>query len=343
MDGSTSKSNPKSGRSSTGKYAESWRDWPPTAKQALLKRGTDSLLASDRLIHWTLAHRRVGGREFDFVGHEYLKDVYRDESPLVVIRKGAQLGASELAISRALWFACIVGGTVVYFFPSDHDVGEFSRDRFAPAVQDSPYLRSLIRETDTVGLKQIGKGSIYFRGMRSPTRMKSVPGDFIIFDEVDEMRPLNIELARKRLGHSRFGWELMISTPNLPGYGIDAAFVDTDQRHWLLKCEACRQWWCLEDQFLEHHGSPSDPRSEICFIKGPAGAETLVCLHCGKPLDPARGTWVPKYDRPAHGYHLSKLFSVILSEREKKHHNWKPIPAETKWLIIVISNFCCIA
>lgn len=283
-------------------------------------------------MHWTIANRQIGGREFDFRGHEYLRDIYADESPFIVIRKAAQMGASEYAVSRALWFACTRGGTVVYFFPSDHDVGEFSRDRFAPAVKDSPYLSGLMRETDTVGLKQIGSGSIYFRGMRSPTRMKSVPGDFLVFDEVDEMKPASIELARKRLGHSAWGWELMISTPTLPDYGIDAAFLDTDQRHWLLRCTSCREWWCLEDQFLTNHGSPSDGRSEICFIKGPAGAETLVCLRCGRPLDPARGEWVAKYERPSRGYHLSKFFSVILSERERKQGaKTKPAALLAEW------------
>ncbi|MHB8868424.1 MAG: phage terminase large subunit family protein [Thermoleophilia bacterium] len=260
----------------------------------------------------------MGGREFDFAGHEYLQGLYLDESPSLVIRKAAQMGASEYAISRALHFAVSKGGTVIYFFPSDHDVAEFSQDRFGPAISESEYLTGLVRETDTVGLKHIGAGSIYFRGTRSRTRMKSVPADFLIFDELDEMDPAKIELARKRLGHSSFGWELSLSTPSLPAYGIDAAFGESDQRFWLLRCPGCRHWWCLEDLFLEHHGSPSDPRREICFVQGAPGAETLVCVKCGRPLDPGLGQWVPKYPgRPSHGYHLSKFASVILSERER--------------------------
>jgi hypothetical protein len=279
---------------------------------------THSLRTSERLIDWTAAHRVIAGREFDFTDHEYLKGLYLEEGPHVVIRKAAQMGASEYAISRAIHFAACKGGSVIYFFPSDHDVAEFSQDRFGPAIEQSEYLAALVRNTDTVGLKHIGEGSIHFRGTRSPTRMKSVPADFLVFDELDEMKPASIELARKRLGHSQWGWELALSTPSLPGYGIDAAFVETDQRFWLLKCAHCNSWWCLEDLFLEHHGSPADPRSEICFVKGPAGAENLVCMKCGKPLDPALGAWVAKYERPAHGYQLSKFASVIISERERK-------------------------
>jgi hypothetical protein len=276
------------------------------------------LQASSRLVSFAALHRLVGGQEFSFEGHEYLKGLYGDESPFLVIRKAAQMGASEYAITRALHYAVHNAGRVIYYFPTEHDVGEFSRDRFAPAVAESDYLQSLVRDTDTAGLKQIGQGSIYFRGTSSPVRLRSVPADFLIFDELDVMTPANLELARKRLGHSLFGWELDISTPSLPGYGIDAAFLATDQRHWLLRCDGCNHWHCLEDEFLEAHGSPTSPRREICFIKGEPGAENLVCLKCGKVLDPAVGQWAAKYPGcPRHGYHLSKFSSLVVSQSDR--------------------------
>jgi len=278
---------------------------------------TASLKASPSLSDWCVARRLIGERRFSFEAHKYLGGVYTDESPFMVIRKAAQMGASEYAISRALHFAITKGGRIIYFFPTDHDVGEFSRDRFQPAVAASPYLRALVRDTDTAGLKQIGKGSIYFRGTRSRTRMKSVPGDFLVFDELDEMAPANVELARKRIGHSEWGWELDVSTPTFPAYGIDAAFEDTDQRHWLLRC-GCGAWHCLEDEFLEHHGSSDDPRTEICFIQGEAGSENLVCLDCGQALDVEAGQWVAKRPGAARrGFHLSKFVSTVLSQQER--------------------------
>lgn len=229
------------------------------------------------------------------------------------------MGASEYAISRALHFSITYGGRTMYFFPTDNDVGEFSRDRFAPAVEESEYLTNLVRDTDTAGLKQIGYGSIYFRGTRSRTRMKSVPGDFLIFDEMDEMTPANVELARKRIGHSEFGWELDLSTPTMPGYGIDLEFQKSDQRHWLLKCPGCSTWHCLEDEFLQNHGDHQAPRNEIVFIHGQPGSEYLICIRCGHRLDPARGAWVAKYPNvKIHGFHLSKFYSQVVSQTEKE-------------------------
>ncbi|MBN1460102.1 MAG: phage terminase large subunit family protein, partial [Armatimonadetes bacterium] len=236
----------------------------------------------------------------------------------MVIRKAAQMGASEYAISRALHFADVHGGTVIYYFPSDHDVREFSKDRFAPAIMESDYLRSRIRDTDTAGLKQIGIGSVYLRGALSRPRMKSVPADFLVFDELDEIKPNNYELATKRLGHSEYGYQLLVSTPSYPLFGIDEAFEETDQRHWLLLCEHCRRWWCLEDLFLEHHGAKESVRHEIIFVEGEPGREELICVRCGGRLHPSRGAWVARRpDQTRHGYHLSKFMSVIVSEQEK--------------------------
>ena len=235
----------------------------------------------------------------------------------MVIEKAAQMGATEYAISRCLHFCDKHGGRVIYYFPTDTDVSEFSRDRFGPAIKESPYLAGLVKDTNTANLKQIGGGSIYFRGTTSRTRMTSVPADLLVFDELDTMVPENVEFARKRLGHSSYGWELDISTPTFPGYGIDQLFQKTDQRYFLLRC-GCGEWHCLEEEFLAEHGNPSDPRQNICFVKGEPGRENLVCRTCGRVLDPSTGEWVPRYpERPMHGYHVSTFLSPVVSEQDK--------------------------
>ena len=78
----------------------------------------------------------------------------------------------------------------------------------------------------------MGPGSIYFRGTNSRTQMKSVPADFLVFDEIDEMLPANVELARKRLGHSDLGLGARTSPPPpSPATGSTGSFEESDQRH----------------------------------------------------------------------------------------------------------------
>ena len=198
-------------------------------RKRLLSRARILRRQSSDLAEWTLGCRIIDGRPFDFRGHEYLYGPYSDLSSSVTLRKGAQLGASELAISRSLYSAIVLGTTTVFFLPTAHHVREFSGARFASAVRASRYLSSLVHDVDNAAVKQVGQGAVYFRGMRSKTDLKSVPGDGLVFDEIDEMIPAHVELARKRLGHSALGWELYVSTPTLPGYGIDKIFQASDQ------------------------------------------------------------------------------------------------------------------
>jgi len=53
----------------------------------------------------------------------------------------------------------------------------------------------------------------------------------------------------ERMAHSELKQVLKLSNPTLPDYGINKAFQETDQRYWLLKCEKCNAYTCLEDTF----------------------------------------------------------------------------------------------
>ena len=124
------------------------------------KRVTDFLAASERLSEWSGAVRVIDGRPFDLRGHPYQRSIYDDSCPRMVIEKAAQMGATEYAISRVLHFAVTNGGRVIYYLPTDNDAGEFSRDRFGPAVKNSPRLSALLKDVNSASLKRIGPGSI---------------------------------------------------------------------------------------------------------------------------------------------------------------------------------------
>ena len=125
----------------------SWASLTDEEKAHGLARAKDYLGGLPSLADWAHARRVIDGRPFDLRDHRYLAAIYEDASPYVVIRKAAQMGASEYAISRALHFAVTKGGRTIYYFPTDNDVGEFSRDRFGPAINRSEYLSGLVKDT----------------------------------------------------------------------------------------------------------------------------------------------------------------------------------------------------
>jgi len=259
---------------------------------------------SEPLAQWALRNIRLDGRPFSFEGHAYLRDIYDDPAQHVVLSKAAQIGGTSWAILRSI-HACRNGLSVIYYFPTKTDVLEFSKSRVGPLLSQNPFLAKLMTDTDTAGLKRIGEAYLYLRGMQSTVGMKSVPADMIVFDELDEVTPEAKSLARERLSHSDYKRLIELSNPSLPDYGIDESYQTSDQRHWLLKCEGCGQWTCLEKEFPQKLGQEVRiilPREDGGFYR--------ACMTCGAELDLDRGEWVADFpERPVHGYRISQLFS----------------------------------
>ncbi|MFH1833513.1 MAG: phage terminase large subunit family protein, partial [bacterium] len=252
---------------------------------------------TDPLAEWALSRIRLDGRPFSFEGHEYLRAIYDDTSPHVVLSKAAQIGGTTWAVLRSL-HACLLGLNVIYFFPTRTDVIEFSKSRVSPLLLENPFLSRLMTDTDTAGLKRIGAAHLYLRGMQSTVGMKSVPADMVVFDELDEASPAAKAMARERLAHSDYKRVIELSNPSLPEYGVDEGYQKSDQRHWTLKCPACGQWTAPVKEF------PTKLGQEVKIIRpNEDGTHRLACRDCGGGLDLAEGEWVPDFpDRKIHGY-----------------------------------------
>lgn len=259
---------------------------------------------SEPLAAWALRRIRLDGKPFSFAGHEYLREIYDDSGGHLVLCKAAQIGGTSWAILRSI-HSCIMGLGVGYYFPTKSDVWDFSRSRVGPLLAQNPFLNKMIKDTDTVGLKQINGCPLYLRGMESKVGMKSISVDLIVFDELDEATPEAKTMAKERLSHSDYRRLIELSNPSLPNFGIDEAYARSDQRHWTLKCPACSQWTALEKEFPRKLGE------EVRIILRRAdGSYYHACPRCDAELDLARGEWVADFpDRPTHGYLISQLFS----------------------------------
>ncbi len=274
-------------------------------------RGRSSELAlpatravSEPLADWALKRVRLDGKPFRFDGHEYLRAIYDDTAPHIVLTKAAQIGGTVWAVLKA-FHACVMGLNVMYFFPTRTDVLEFSKARVGPLIADNLFISRLMTDTDTAGLKRIGSAYLYLRGMQSTVGMKSVPADMLVFDELDEATPEAKSLAKERLGHSDYKRVVELSNPSLPNYGIDEAFQLSDQRHWTIRCESCGTWTALDREF------PARLGQEVPIIrKRKDGEHYYACLKCGDELEVGNGEWVADFpDRKVHGYRISQLHS----------------------------------
>lgn len=251
----------------------------------------------------------LDGKPFTFERHEYLRTPYQDDHPHITDMKAAQMGLTSKAMLRTIYslqFKKYRG--VLYLFPSRSDVLDFSKGRISPLIEENEQIGRMVRDTDSAGIKAIGNGFLYLRGMKSRVGLKSVPADFVIFDELDEAPQNSVDMAMERMSHSEFKEDWKLSNPTLPDYGIDKAFQETDQRYWLLKCPRCGEASCLEDTFPD------------CLLEIDSRV-ILACSKCKAELDPAIGEWVAK--KPSitekRGYHYSQLFSQFVSPAEILH------------------------
>jgi len=281
------------------------------------------------LLAWTILNRAMLRPEapFNLGEHKYLRDVYDWHGRERVVCKAAQVGASEMAISYALWSADIRNATVLYLFPTERHVSDFSTARIGPAIEASPYLQSIVgggpaedggrkRGADQVQLKRVRDRFIYLRGSQvreddnsqaKAAQLKSIDADVVVFDELDEMDNRAPEIALKRLGHSRLAECLWVSTPTYSGFGIHEKYQKSDCRQWFVACPHCgnRQPVEINDVVIawDDSGRPLSWHETD-------GHAWPACRRCHRPVDRlADGEWVPEFPgRSVEGFRISKLF-----------------------------------
>jgi len=229
--------------------------------------------------------------------------------------KGTQGGFTEIEVLKSLHGMIHkrypIG--VLYTFPTTDDVGEFSKSRFNPLILANRItIGKFVKKTDTASLKKIHDAFLYLRGARlsqkisgeekESSKMRSIPVDKVVFDEIDLMDEDVISKARGRMGHSKVKEEVYISNPTIPDYGIDKIFQSSDQRHWFRKCASCGEWTCAELSFPDCVKIRSD------------GTGYIGCNKCGKEVLITPGEWVPSVPANSdfmHGYRWSQLTSVF--------------------------------
>jgi phage terminase large subunit GpA-like protein len=274
-------------------------------------------------LRWA-ANRRIMAHE-DFPGsysakyHPWVKEMHNSKAPFNYAMKGAQLGVTEVLINLAFYTIDMLKRDVLYVLPTSKNASDFSKSRFNPALKNSPYLKGIFTDTNAIELKQAGANTLYIRGSRGDSNLKSIPVSVLLLDEIDEMSQRAIHLALERLSGSLSKTVWGISTPTVPGYGIDKLFKKTTQEHFTFKCPCCSKWTeLIWPDCVEIIGeSIQDPRCHESFLK---------CTECGGKLEhKAKPEWLKKAKWHAtnsnsnpdmRGFAISQLYSYTVTPGE---------------------------
>jgi hypothetical protein len=144
----------------------------------------------------------------------------------------------------------------------------------------------------------------------------------LVVEEVTECDQQNLKYAEDRLSGSIYRFKRFAGNPTIKEFGINRYFLTSDQREWRVPCRSCGKHAPL-DWFASVVREIRDKSGQVIDYKlrdtewtpGCGRDIVLVCPHCSGALErvSSKGVWVPTFDSPIEGYHVSKLHNDINS------------------------------
>lgn len=213
---------------------------------------------------------------YSLKNYPYVREIMDSIARRNWIKKGAQTGLTEAAITIALFSNLRLGRDVIYYFPTKAKMTEFASSRVDDAIVLSPFIKSRCSINNS-SLKRFSNAtSLYMLGA-TPADLRSTAASRLIMDEFDEWFPAGVALALERLsGHDNTqAWGF--STPTLPDIGIDLKYSDSTRECYFFECPHCGKQIDLawDEENKEFH----------CFEPGDKPSEAFYfCWRCRRPL-----------------------------------------------------------
>ena len=284
---------------------------------------------------WAVKYRTIRGNKFSFKQHPYQKAIINDMHPKQVVCKAAQLGISEIMLTKVFWFGDYsIGGPsakIIYTFPTFNDMLTYSAARIPPIIQESaiikecdygfddvvineeehpPYIQTMM-VTDSAKMKRIRDTFLFLKGTMGDNSAISIDSDWNIHDEVNFSNQGILNKFKSRIGASKLAWEYNFSTPTIPEYGVSKMYNNSDQRCWFIKCPHCGKSYEMDFE-KNVFRLPSQLASK-------QGRKYIYrCHHCGNEItDKTRtnGQFVALSPsvKSLRGYHLTKMLNPRIS------------------------------
>lgn len=194
---------------------------------------------------WALRYRVMGAPfpgPFSFEHHPWLRKMHQSKKPKNVGKKAAQMGYTETMLNIAFHALDQLKQDVLYVLPNQKpDAADFSATRFDTALEASEYIAMMFNNVKNIGLKRAGLNSLYVRGSRSRSSLKSLPAGKVILDEYEEFAEGVLPLVIERMSGQVTKQLWLISTPMVPNAGIDAEYNLSDQQHFMFHCPHCNR------------------------------------------------------------------------------------------------------
>jgi phage terminase large subunit GpA-like protein len=262
----------------------------------------------------------------------YLREIARkldpkDPTRRIVVRKGVQIGATEVA---NLWIGYIIdrAPAPILVVQSTQELQQrWAGTRLARMIETTPALADKVgrlgkgidgrrkRGPESAMTKSFPGGYLVVGISTSKSSLAQLPAQYLVLDEIDRY-PLHlpgegspIAIAEKRTTtYAETSKVYLCSTPTLKGYSpIDDEWQLSDKRHWMCACPECgqrqRMVW-RQVRWSELGRKPAD----ACY----------QCEHCDALIEEHQradfvlsGRWEPTQESDVAGYHIPGLLSTL--------------------------------
>lgn len=247
----------------------------------------------------------------------------------VAIMKSTQVGFTTVAENFLGYLIDVAPGPSLYVLPTAELAKDFSKQKLAPTIEETPRLREKVSEKrtkdsgNTIAVKEFPGGILFLIGSNSGAGFRQRSIRYLILDDLDGYE-LDVagegdpaDLARKRTDTFSSRKKILeISTPTVKGVSrIEKSFEEGSQAYYEVPCPHCGglqrlEWGERDADFGLRFTYDDDYRVTDVWYQ---------CSHCHARIDEHNktvmlnaGQWVHTYpDRPKKSYQISSLYSPI--------------------------------
>lgn len=308
-----------------------------TAEQRTVRPGESFLEWCERLEESGL---QVDGKAFTLSDRPAMRFIYELVPSTVaeafdridVIMKCTQVGFTVFEMLAMVYLALrFAPAKIGSFMPSQMLATGKSNERFLPIIRTIPDVYALITDdAKKPGRRKKGEGNVLIRNLGSSrfhflwttgkTTTESFPMDVVSFDEVQEMKIVDMEKTRERMSASKIRYTLMGSTANWPDADIHWWYKRGTQHQFHTECPHCGTHQVLDEHFPSCIAyDPEAPRlNQRERDAGMLGEYRYRCHDCGGWIDdPQQGEWRPKDPTASvRSVHFPQFLSPTISPRK---------------------------
>lgn len=256
------------------------------------------------ILYWIFSKSIVSekGEPLDFTDRPFLLDILSDWNNEIVVKKCAQIGGSVSFNLKVLFAIKYLRLNCIYTFPTDSDTNEFVVSKTNKIIQaNQQEFKGM--ETDNVQRKELNDRFIFFKGTVSKTAAIMTSADLLVHDEASRSNQQTLDTYKSRTKASQYKGRWLFSNPTVERDVIDLAWLESDQKEWVITCPHCK-----DEHYLVF--PESIDREKKCYI----------CRSCKEPISDdvrRKGKWVAQAQKNRiSGYHISLLMAPWIGAEE---------------------------